>query len=160
LDHSLVAQLGELLADVGLAGVGGGATDNGDGELIGQDHADPSRHAPPRSGRHQLGSRSPDRVVLTVENTGEQLTPQLLSTLIEPFHRGSKRIRTDRAGVAPAIVNSITEAHHGSLTLSLRGGPGGALSLPPAEEAPPLASKRRYRREGDCGSVARVRVAG
>jgi two-component system, OmpR family, sensor histidine kinase VanS len=82
-------------------------------------------------------------VVLTVENTGEQLTPQLLSTLIEPFHRGSKRIRTDRAGVAPAIVNSITGAHHGSLTLSLRGGPGGALSLPPAEEAPPLAALSR-----------------
>ena len=30
----------------------------------------------------------PKSVVLTVENTGEKLTPQLVSTLGEPFHRG------------------------------------------------------------------------
>jgi two-component system sensor histidine kinase VanS len=32
---------------------------------------------------------------LTVENTGEKLTPPLVATLAEPFQRGSKRIRTD-----------------------------------------------------------------
>src|SRR3954447_8990071 len=36
---------------------------------------------------------------LAVENTGEKLTPELVSTLGEPFQRGSKRIRTDDAGV-------------------------------------------------------------
>src|SRR6202011_4057994 len=40
----------------------------------------------------------PKRVVLTVENTGERLTPQLVATLVEPFQRGSKRIRTDHSG--------------------------------------------------------------
>src|SRR5436305_1786148 len=35
--------------------------------------------------------------VLTVENTGEELTPQLVSTLAEPFQRGTKRIRADQA---------------------------------------------------------------
>src|SRR4051812_22369825 len=35
----------------------------------------------------------PKGVVLTVENTGEQLTPELVSTLVEPFRRGSERIR-------------------------------------------------------------------
>src|SRR5438874_711935 len=30
-------------------------------------------------------------VVLTVENTGQKLTPQLVSTRVEPFQRGSKR---------------------------------------------------------------------
>ncbi|MDQ3978473.1 MAG: HAMP domain-containing histidine kinase, partial [Actinomycetota bacterium] len=41
----------------------------------------------------------PKSVVLTVENTGEKLTPQLVATLVEPFLRGTKRIRTDHAGV-------------------------------------------------------------
>src|SRR5438874_8748356 len=40
----------------------------------------------------------PKSVVLTVENTGEKLTPQLAATLAEPFLRGTKRIRTDQAG--------------------------------------------------------------
>src|SRR3954466_4230165 len=55
-------------------------------------------------------------VVLTVENTGQKLTPQLVATLVEPFQRGSKRIRTDHAGVGLglAIVNSITQAHDGT----------------------------------------------
>ncbi|MDA0160811.1 HAMP domain-containing histidine kinase [Solirubrobacter ginsenosidimutans] len=61
-------------------------------------------------------------VVLAVENTGEKLTPQLVSTLAEPFQRGSKRIRTDHAGVGLglAIVKSITQAHDGTLTLTPR----------------------------------------
>jgi two-component system sensor histidine kinase VanS len=67
-------------------------------------------------------SVQPKAVVLTVENTGEQLTPQLVSTLVEPFQRGSKRIRSDHAGVGLglAIVNSITQAHDGTLTLTPR----------------------------------------
>src|SRR4051812_19031867 len=38
-------------------------------------------------------SAHPESVVLTVENTGEKLTPQLVATLAEPFQRGSKRVR-------------------------------------------------------------------
>jgi two-component system sensor histidine kinase VanS len=75
-------------------------------------------------------------MVLTVENTGEQLTPQLVSTLAEPFQRGSKRIRTDHTGVGLglAIVNSITQAHDGTLTLTPRVGGGlrVAVQLPAA----------------------------
>jgi two-component system sensor histidine kinase VanS len=75
-------------------------------------------------------------VVLTVENTGEQLTPQLVTTLAEPFQRGSRRIRTDHAGVGLglAIVNSITQAHDGTLTLAPRdaGGLCVAVELPAA----------------------------
>ena len=64
----------------------------------------------------------PGSVVLTVENTGGKLTPQLVATLSEPFQRGSKRIRTDHAGVGLglAIVRSITQAHDGTLTLTPR----------------------------------------
>jgi two-component system sensor histidine kinase VanS len=62
----------------------------------------------------------PKSVVLTVENTGEKLTPQLVATLAEPFLRGTERIRTDDAGVGLglAIVKSITQAHDGTLTLT------------------------------------------
>jgi two-component system, OmpR family, sensor histidine kinase VanS len=68
----------------------------------------------------------PESVVLTVENTGEKLTPELVSTLGEPFQRGSKRVRTDHGGVGLglAIVNSITQAHDGSLTLTPRAAGG------------------------------------
>jgi two-component system, OmpR family, sensor histidine kinase VanS len=61
----------------------------------------------------------PGRAVLTVENTGENLTPQMVSTLAEPFLRGTERIRTGHEGIGLglAIVKSITEAHDGTLTL-------------------------------------------
>jgi two-component system sensor histidine kinase VanS len=71
-------------------------------------------------------SVDPKSVVLTVENTGERLTPQLVATLAEPFQRGTRRIRSDHAGVGLglAIVKSITQAHDGTLTLTPRAGGG------------------------------------
>ena len=74
-------------------------------------------------------SAHPESVVLTVENTGEKLTPELVSTLAEPFQRGTERIRTDHAGVGLglAIVKSITHAHDGTLTLTPR--PAGGLHV-------------------------------
>jgi two-component system sensor histidine kinase VanS len=67
-------------------------------------------------------SAHPKSVGITVENTGAKLTPQFVSTLVEPFRRGTERIRTDHAGVGLglAIVNSITQAHDGTLTLTPR----------------------------------------
>ncbi|PVE14112.1 sensor histidine kinase [Streptomyces scopuliridis] len=68
----------------------------------------------------------PRTVVLTVENTGEKLAPELASTLTEPFQRGSERIHTDHAGVGLglAIVKTITHAHDGTLTLTPRSAGG------------------------------------
>ena len=82
-------------------------------------------------------SVQPESVVLTVENTGAKLTPQFVSTLVEPFRRGTERIRTDHAGVGLglAIVKSITQAHDGTLTLTPR--PAGGLCVTvqlPAEQ--------------------------
>jgi two-component system sensor histidine kinase VanS len=68
----------------------------------------------------------PESVVLTVENTGEKVAPQLVATLAEPFQRGSERIRAHHAGVGLglAIVRSITQAHDGTLTLTPRAAGG------------------------------------
>src|SRR5213082_1620875 len=81
-------------------------------------------------------SAQPKSAVLTVENTGDKLTPPLVSTLAEPFQRGTKRIRTDHAGVGLglAIVKSITQAHDGTLTLAPRaaGGLSVTVQLPAA----------------------------
>jgi two-component system sensor histidine kinase VanS len=71
----------------------------------------------------------PETVVITVENTGEQLTPELVSTLTEPFQRGTERIHGDHAGVGLglAIVKTITHAHGGTLTLTPR--PAGGIRI-------------------------------
>jgi two-component system sensor histidine kinase VanS len=78
----------------------------------------------------------PESVVLAVENTGEQLSPQFVSTLAEPFLRGTERIHTGHAGVGLglAIVKSITHAHEGTLTLTPRaaGGLRVTVQLPAA----------------------------
>jgi two-component system sensor histidine kinase VanS len=91
----------------------------------------------------------PECVMLTVENTGEELSPQAVSTLTEPFQRGTGRIRTGHAGVGLglAIVKSITQAHDGTLTLApgIAGGLCVTVQLPafgdhreqPAVQRPP-----------------------
>jgi two-component system sensor histidine kinase VanS len=97
----------------------------------------------------------PKSVVLTVENTGEKLTPQLVATLGEPFRRGTERIRTDHAGVGLglAIVRSITQAHDGTLTLTPRaaGGLCVTVRLPPRHRW-----DRRVQRDGSPPEVRQI----
>jgi two-component system sensor histidine kinase VanS len=87
------------------------------------------------TGRHD------ESAVLTVENTGDKLTPQLVATLAEPFLRGTARVRIDHAGVGLglAIVKRITEAHDGTLTLTPRsaGGLCVTVRLPASPHATP-----------------------
>src|SRR5256885_9704239 len=86
----------------------------------------------------------PQSAVLTVENTGERLTPPLVATLAEPFQRGSKRMRTDDGGVGLglAIVNSIAQAHDGILTLTPRAD-GGLCVTVKLPAAPPPNGRQR-----------------
>lgn len=81
---------------------------------------------------------------LTVENTGEQLTPQLVSTLTEPFQRGTGRVRGDHAGVGLglAIVRSIATAHDGTLALAARADGGLRVTVQlPVMHAPGAAPR-------------------
>jgi two-component system sensor histidine kinase VanS len=88
-------------------------------------------------------SADPKSAVLAVENTGEKLTPQFVSTLAEPFQRGTKRIRTDHAGagLGLAIVKSITQAHDG--TLILAPGEAGGLRVTVQLAAAPTREAQR-----------------
>ena len=97
-------------------------------------------HNLPQDGAVWVTTSWHERAVnLTVENTGEQVKPQLASTLAEPFQRGTERIRTDQAGVGLglAIVKSIAQAHDGTLTLIPRdaGGLRVTVQLPAARVA-------------------------
>jgi two-component system sensor histidine kinase VanS len=97
-------------------------------------------HNLPEHGTVQLSTAiRPGSVTLTVENTGAKLTPRLVSTLTEPFQRGTERVRGDHAGVGLglAIVKSITQAHDGTLTLVPRaaGGLCVEVRLPAAPRA-------------------------
>ncbi|MCU1486574.1 MAG: two-component sensor histidine kinase [Actinomycetia bacterium] len=84
----------------------------------------------------------PNGVELRVENTGEQLTPPFVATLMEPFLRGTARVRTDHAGVGLGltIVERITEAHDGTLTLAPRTGGGLSVTVELPAAPPPTGS--------------------
>ena len=84
----------------------------------------------------------PESVTITVENTGEKLSTQLVSTLTEPFQRGTERIRGDHAGVGLglAIVKSITQAHDGILTIV--GRPEGGIRVSAQLPAMPSQAAR------------------
>jgi two-component system, OmpR family, sensor histidine kinase VanS len=106
-------------------------------------------------------SVQPQRVVLTVENTGKKLSPRLVATLAEPFQRGTERIRTDHSGVGLglAIVKGITQAHDGRLTLTPRAAGGLHVTVelpgaPPLTSPEPRSSRRGAQpgRPGETGS--------
>ncbi|MCA9860968.1 MAG: HAMP domain-containing histidine kinase, partial [Thermomicrobiales bacterium] len=97
-------------------------------------------HNLPEHGTVQLSTTAhSEAVMLVVENTGEPLTPQSVSTITEPFRRGTERIRSDQAGVGLglAIVKSIAQAHDGTLTLTPRtaGGLHVTVQFPIAAES-------------------------
>ena len=87
-----------------------------------------------------------NRAVLTIENTGQKLAPDVVATLLEPFQRGTKRIRTDHAGVGLglAVVKSIARAHDGTVTLAQRseGGLHATVELPASTDHRPLLMQR------------------
>jgi two-component system sensor histidine kinase VanS len=100
-------------------------------------------HNLPEHGTVQVNtSVRPESVALTVENTGMKLSPQLVSTLTEPFLRGTERLRDEHAGVGLglAIVKSITQAHNGSLTITPC--PAGGLRITVQLPTPPPTAKQ------------------
>ncbi|WP_308032276.1 sensor histidine kinase [Streptomyces solaniscabiei] len=69
-----------------------------------------------------------DVSVVRVATTGPPLPPHLVPTLVEPFRRGTDRVRADEhagAGLGLTLVHSIVRAHGGTLDLVPR--PAGGL---------------------------------
>lgn len=97
-------------------------------------------HNLPQDGAVQIKTTSrAESALLTVQNTGEMLTPHRVATLTEPFQRGAERIRRDHAGVGLglAIVKSITQAHNGTLTIVPRRAGGLCITVQlPAAHGP------------------------
>ena len=73
----------------------------------------------------------------------------MVVTLTEPFQRGTSRVRGHNPGVGLglAIVKSITDAHHGVLTLAPRGGGGlrVTVELPGAPADGTVESQARHK---------------
>ena len=114
-------------------------------------------HNLPDTGRVWITTdAAPLGAVLTVENTGDELTPGAIATLAEPFQRGTERIRTDHAGVGLglAIAKSIAHAHEGTLTLAPR--PDGGLRV--RVELPAAPSGSPFPRPGRPSSRASTRT--
>lgn len=90
-------------------------------------------------------SRGSGCAVLTVQNTGKQVPPELVSTLTEPFRRGNDRVHDDHggAGLGLAIVQRITQAHSG--TLIINASPHGGLYVLVELPDPPQLDTMRGR---------------
>lgn len=59
-----------------------------------------------------------DRVVLQVNNQGEQISPETLQNLFQPFWRGArKRSNSSGLGLGLYIVKQIVEAHGGKISV-------------------------------------------
>ncbi|MER6987680.1 HAMP domain-containing sensor histidine kinase [Saccharopolyspora hirsuta] len=98
-------------------------------------------HNLPENGTVEVSTAAgPRGAVLTVENTGNKLSPHVVPTLTEPFQRGTERTRGGHAGagLGLAIAKSITRAHDGTLTLTPRpdGGLCVTVRLPAARQVP------------------------
>ncbi|MFI6396242.1 sensor histidine kinase [Nonomuraea sp. NPDC050540] len=67
------------------------------------------------------------RAVLRISNTGREIVPEAVQTLLEPFVRGQgSRVRTDGLGLGLglSIVRAVTLAHQGRITVTARSGGG------------------------------------
>ena len=88
----------------------------------------------------------PKSVVLTVENTGEKLTPQLVSTLAEPFQRGTDAYApTTQASASAWRSSRASPKHTTEPSPSPPGPPAGSASrcnYPPRHRTPASTSFR------------------
>jgi signal transduction histidine kinase len=93
------------------------------------------RHAPNGGSVTLAAERSPGHLTLTVEDSGEGVSPDMAEHLFEPFVTG----RPDGTGLGLAIGRELADAHNGRLVLRPRSPGQGAvfaLELPQPSELP------------------------
>lgn len=97
------------------------------------------RHTP--AGGHILLSATQDaeHVYLSVSDDGEGISPDHLPHIFERFYRvDAARSNAENTGLGLAIVKTITELHHGKITVQSQPGKGSqfTLILPVSQPAP------------------------
>jgi two-component system sensor histidine kinase VanS len=69
-----------------------------------------------------------DHAALAVVNTGAEIAPEVVATLVEPFVRGAGRVTRASgptgSGLGLALVDAIVRTHAGELQVSPRDGGG------------------------------------
>ncbi|GIX23858.1 MAG: hypothetical protein KatS3mg122_1089 [Caldimonas sp.] len=79
------------------------------------------RHAPPDSSVRIILAERPDGTEVCVENTGEDIDPQVLPRLFDRFYRADParaHPTSDGAGLGLAITKAIVEAHGGQASVT------------------------------------------
>jgi signal transduction histidine kinase len=89
----------------------------------------------PKGGRVTLGAvRNGDRVTLTVQDTGQGISPEDLPFVFDRFYRAEKSRAEENgeSGLGLAIVKALVEAHGGALSVQSAPGTGStfAITLP------------------------------
>jgi signal transduction histidine kinase len=84
------------------------------------------RHTPPEGSIKVAVSRSGDKAVVTVADTGEGIAPELLPNVFERFVKGAE---SNGSGLGLAIAHDIAEAHGGTLEVESEAGSGARLKL-------------------------------
>jgi len=82
-----------------------------------------------------VAEADPDGIRITVENTGEDISPEHLPRLFDRFYRvdPSRKHISEGAGLGLAIVKSIADAHGGKVSVSSSNGlTSFAMSIPSA----------------------------
>ncbi|HEY4454448.1 MAG TPA: HAMP domain-containing sensor histidine kinase [Pseudonocardiaceae bacterium] len=73
-------------------------------------------------------ARDEDGPKLIVSNTGQDVPPDRLDTLFEPFVRAASRVRGGH-GLGMAIIRAVTTAHHGTVTAAANSGGGLTVTI-------------------------------
>ena len=93
--------------------------------------------------------------MLVVENTGAELTDEVVASLAEPFVRAAGRIsRGEGHGLGLTLVESVVRAHGGQLRLRPRD--GGGLVVEMAVPTVPLTRETTAEDDGDAAAGLRV----
>ena len=84
-------------------------------------------HAMPRGGALTFTIDAlEEQIVLRISDTGTGISPEILSTLFEPFERGTD---SQTSGVGLAVAKSIVEAHGGKISIRSVAGKGTTVDI-------------------------------